>query len=267
MTRQSALNLFSLKNKVAIISGGSRGIGWEITKAYASAGSHVIFYYNSSTPSQVKSKCSEIIQEYGVQCQGYQVDITNPSSIESTTQAILQTFGKIDIFVANAGIPWTNNDVLHIEDDELAYTKWRNLFAIDVDSVHLCARSIGRVFQKQEFGNFIVTTSMSAHIVNVPQFQAPYNAAKAAVTMYAKSLAVEWSKFGARVNMVSPGYVATDLIEQLDPKLVDTWLDRIPVKRLATADELVGAYLYLASDASSYCCGTDLIVDGGYTIV
>lgn len=107
---------------------------------------------------------------------------------------------------------------------------------------------------------------MSATIVNVPQLQAAYNAAKAGVKHLSKSLAVEWAPF-ARVNSVSPGYIATKLSSFADPDVKAKWLQLTPLGREANPRELVGAYLYLASDASSYTTGADLNVDGGYTVV
>ena len=105
---------------------------------------------------------------------------------------------------------------------------------------------------------------MSGHIVNIPQYQATYNAAKAAVVHFCKSLAVEWAPFGARVNTVSPGYIATDISKFVSKEMRSAWLDKIPMHREGLANELKGAYLFFASDAGSYATGADLIVDGGY---
>ncbi|ODV84147.1 hypothetical protein CANARDRAFT_8825 [[Candida] arabinofermentans NRRL YB-2248] len=254
------LSLFSLKGKVAVVTGASKGIGFAIAEAYASAGATVIIYYNS-TP--VEAKVEYLKKKYGVQVKEYKCQVDNMKEIAKTTELVLEEFGKIDIFVANAGIAWDSKDILNIEDDEEAALEWKKLFQVDVDSVHYCARSIGKVFKKQGYGSFIVTASISAHIVNIPQFQAPYNSCKAAVLHYAKSIAIEWAGF-ARVNTISPGYVKTEMVENLPKGLMEEWCKFIPLGRLALPKELVGAYLYLASDASTYCTGTDIKIDGGY---
>lgn len=132
----------------------------------------------------------------------------------------------------------------------------------DLDSVYYSALSAGKYFKKQRSGSFIATASMSGHIVNVPQLQAAYNAVKAGVVHYCKSLAVEWASFGARANSVSPGYIATEISDFVPEDTKKIWRDLTPMKREGLANELKGAYLYLASDAATYTTGTDIRVDG-----
>ncbi|KAG7701591.1 hypothetical protein KL929_001073 [Ogataea haglerorum] len=258
----SPFELFSLKGKVAVVTGASKGIGLAVAEAYASAGANVALLFNQTPIDEIVKEFSE---KYGVECRGYKCPVTDFRAVNETVDKIVSDFGKLDIFVANAGVAWDKGEILSIEDDEEAIDEWKKLFSIDVDAIHYCARAVGKYFKKQGSGSFIITSSMSAHIVNFPQLQAPYNAAKAAVTHYARSLAVEWAGF-ARVNTVSPGYVKTELVAQLPSDLMNRWLGLIPLGRLALPKEIAGAYVFLASDAASYCTGSDILVDGGYCV-
>ncbi|CCH43053.1 Sorbose reductase [Wickerhamomyces ciferrii] len=253
----NVLDLFSLKGKVASITGSSTGIGLEVAKAYAQAGADVAIWYNSH-PADDKAK--EISEKYGVRAKAYKVSLTDFKSIDEAIKQIELDFGTIDIFVSNAGKAWTGGGILDQSDD----TEWKDVIDLDLNSIYYLSRAIGKIFKKKGTGTYIITASMSGHVVNIPQMQSGYNAAKAAVIHFAKSLAVEWSGF-ARVNTVSPGYIATELTKFADSELKKQWWSLIPMGREALPKELVGAYLYLASDASSYVTGTDIRVDGGYT--
>lgn len=183
--------------------------------------------------------------------------------------------GRLDIFVANAGIPWTQGTFLDGGIDH-----YRKVMATDMDSTYYCAYAAGQHWRRQKNegtdihgkkleryrgGSFIATASMSGHIVNIPQLQAAYNGAKAAILHFVKSIAVEMVQF-ARANTVSPGYMATEISDFVPPETKSIWRDKIPMGREGEAHELKGAYLYLASDISSYVTGTDIVVDGGYSL-
>lgn len=197
----------------------------------------------------------------------YQVNVLDAQAVEDAVNAQVKEFNnRLDVFVANSGIPWTQGPML---DGEVAH--YRKVVQTDLDGVFYCARAAGRVWREQKekglegfsAGSFIATASMSGHIVNIPQLQAAYNAAKSGVRHLCKSLSVEWVQF-ARVNTISPGYIATEISDFVPKETKDIWRDKIPMGREGEAHELVGAYLYLASDASSYTTGADIIVDGGY---
>ncbi|ODV63059.1 SDR family oxidoreductase [Ascoidea rubescens DSM 1968] len=253
------LDLFSLRGKVASITGSSSGIGYCIAESFAQAGADVAIWYNSS-PAAVE-KASRLSKLYNVKCRAYKCPINDSALVSQTIQQQLQDFGgKIDIFVANAGVAWTQGPLIDVNSDD----PWHNLIDLDLNGVYYCAKAIGRIFQQQHSGSLIITSSISAHIVNIPQKQACYNAAKAAVLHLAKSLAVEWAAFNARVNTVSPGYIQTEITDFASTDLKQKWWTYIPAGREGLPKELAGAYLYLASDASTYTTGSDIIVDGGY---
>lgn len=206
----------------------------------------------------------------------YVVDVTDADLVEKVVDGIVKDFnGRLDVFVANSGVPWTQGPALKGEIDH-----YHKVVSTDLDGTFFCARAAGKHFRRQGIegvdingtklkgytsGSFIATASMSGHIVNIPQLQAAYNAAKAGVSHLCKSLAVEWIKF-ARVNSVSPGYINTEISDFIPPETKDIWRGKIPMGREGEPSELKGIYLYLASDASSYTTGCDMIVDGGYCL-
>lgn len=251
------LNLFSLKGKVASVTGSSTGIGLAVAEGFAQAGADVALWYNSHNAD---AKAKEISEKYGVKAKAYKVVVTDPKAVEEAIAQQIKDFGKIDIFVANAGVPWTAGPLIDTDNHD----DWNKVINLDLTGVYYCAKYIGRHFRDQGKGSFVATASMSGHIVNFPQMQACYNAAKAGVRHLCASLAVEWAAF-ARVNSISPGYIATEISDFIDTETKAKWWSFTPLGREGEVQELVGAYLYLASDASSYTTGTDIRVDGGYT--
>nr|OQO28912.1 L-xylulose reductase [Rachicladosporium sp. CCFEE 5018] len=266
--------LFSLKHKTAIVSGAGAGIGLEVARALAEAGANVAIWYHSN--KDAIDKAAAIEQEFGVKgtSRAYQVDVTSASAVKDAIEAQVSDFNnRLDIFVANAGIPWTQGRMI---DGQLSH--YHNVVSTDLDSVFYCAQAAGEVWRRQytasasktlqnySGGSFVATASMSGHIANIPQLQSAYNAAKAGVIHLVRSLAVEWVKF-ARANSVSPGYINTEISKFIPPETKGIWRGKIPMGREGEPGELKGAYLYLASDASSYTTGTDIRADGGYTAV
>ncbi|KAK3939548.1 hypothetical protein QBC46DRAFT_409073 [Diplogelasinospora grovesii] len=265
--------LFSLKGKTAIVTGAAAGIGYAVAQGLAEAGANVAIWYNSNKIAL--DKAAELEKTFGVKCKAYQVDVTSYDAVQSAVDEIVKEFnGRLDIFVANSGIPWVEGPML---DGSLEH--YKNVVTTNLDGTFNCARAAGLHWRRQKkegttihgtklddsytYGSFIATASMSGHIANIPQLQAAYNASKAGVIHLCKSLAIEWVGF-ARANSVSPGYINTDISQFCSPEIKSVWLDKIPMGREGEVNELKGAYLYLASDASSYTTGSDLIVDGGY---
>ncbi|GFF26003.1 sorbose reductase homolog SOU2 [Aspergillus udagawae] len=268
----SLMQMFSLKGKTAIVTGAGAGIGLAVAEGLAEAGANVALWW--STNPKCAERAAEIASKYGVQTKAYQVDITNAKAVQEAVDQTVKDFnGRLDVFIANAGIPWTKGPMV---DGPLDH--YSNVVDIDLNGTFYCAKYAAAHWRRQKeegtdlngnklsnftYGSFVATASMSGHIVNFPQMQAAYNASKAAVIHLCKSLAVEWVKF-ARANTVSPGYIATEISNFVPEETKSIWKDKIPMGREGRAEELKGAYLYLASDAASYTTGADLVVDGGY---
>lgn len=165
--------------------------------------------------------------------------MTNQADVEATLQKISDNFGKLDVVVVNSGI------ASHGPAEDCTPEQWSKLMSVNLDGAFYTAQAAGRIFKTQGFGNIIFTASVSAVLVNTPQKQAAYNASKAAVVHLAKSLAVEWVDF-CRVNCISPGYIATDMLDQLPQDWKDKWFQDVPARRMCAPYELKGVSLNLA---------------------
>ncbi|GKZ92661.1 hypothetical protein CBS115989_2170 [Aspergillus niger] len=248
---------FDLTGKVAVVTGGARGIGLEVTRGLAEAGANVAVIYNSSQTADVTA--AEIASANNVRAAAYQADVTNQTQIENVIQQISKYFGKLDILVANSGIATC------VAAEDYTPSQWSEIMKVNLDGAFYSAQAAARIFKQQGYGNIIFTASVSATLVNVPQKQAAYNASKAGVVQMAKCLAVEWVDF-CRVNCISPGFIETEILDIHPEEWRNKWYDMIPAHRMAQTYELKGAYVFCASDASSYMTGGDLIIDGGYTL-
>ncbi|EIN11559.1 NAD(P)-binding protein [Punctularia strigosozonata HHB-11173 SS5] len=252
----SVFEMFSMKGKVAVVTGAGTGIGYQICRAYAEAGATVVLGYNSSAKA-AEENAATIAKDFGVKTKAIQIPQADAEKVEQAIKSVAQEFGRLDVVVANGGIGGSFDIAgASLED-------WRKVNSVNYDGVFYLARVAGTIFKAQGFGNFIATASMSGHIVNIPKNQAAYNAGKAAVIHFCKSLAVEWKDF-ARVNVVSPGFFDTKM--GAGPEVLKTAHEMAVLGRQGDPRELKGIFLYLASDASTFTTGSDIIVDGGYVL-
>ncbi|KAJ5602093.1 hypothetical protein N7510_011627 [Penicillium lagena] len=249
--------LFDLTGKVVAITGGGRGIGLAVATAYAEAGAKVAILYRTTTTASKTAE--ELASKHHTQARAYQADVTVPKEISTAIDQIVKDFGKLDVIVANAGICSEH------AAEEYTPEEFQEIMDVNVNGAFYTAQAAARVFKRQGFGNVVFTASVSATLVNTPQRQAAYNASKAGVLQLTKSLAVEWVNF-CRVNCVSPGYIQTQIMEYASEDVLNKWLSQIPARRFASPYELKGVYLFCASDASSYMTGSNLVVDGGFTL-
>ncbi|KAA8648303.1 hypothetical protein EYZ11_001987 [Aspergillus tanneri] len=259
-TANSLLELFSLKGRVVVVTGasGPRGMGIEAARGCAEMGANVAITY-ASRAEGAKKNVEELIKTYGVKAKAYKCDVGDYNSVEGVVRDVIAEFGQIDAFIANAGRTASSGILDGSVQD------WMEVIQTDLTGTFHCAKAVGPHFKQRGKGSFIITSSMSGHIANFPQEQTSYNVAKAGCLHLARSLANEWRDF-ARVNSISPGYIDTGLSDFVDQKIQDLWLSMIPLGRNGDAKELKGAYVYLASDASSYMTGNDMRIDGGYCV-
>ncbi len=251
------ISKFSLKGKKAYVTGGARGIGKCAAIALAEAGADIAIV---DMDIQEAEKTAKELRSFGVDSIAIKTDITNPDEVNKMIDTILDSFGTIDIAFNNAGI------CVNVKAEEMTYEQWKKVIDVNLTGVFLTAQAAGRVMIKNGKGSIINTASMSGHIVNVPQPQSAYNASKAGVIMLTKSLAVEWASHNVRVNCISPGYIGTEMTLKATD-WIPTWIESTPVKRMGTPEELQGAVLYLASDASGFTTGSDIVVDGAFTCI
>jgi NAD(P)-dependent dehydrogenase (short-subunit alcohol dehydrogenase family) len=251
------LDKFRLEGKKAFVTGGSRGIGKSVAMGLAEAGADIAIVARGLAAAE---ETAHEIERLGVRAIAVKADVTVPEQVDGMMKTIVGKFGTVDVAFNNAGIAVVENA------EEMSYESLKKVIDVNLIGLFLTCQAAAKVMIRRKRGSIINMASMSAHVVNVPQKTSNYNASKAGVVQLTKCLAVEWAPHNIRVNSISPGYTLTELARSFSEELMRQWIVKIPMGRMADPAELQGAVLYLASDASSYCTGTDLIIDGGYTL-
>jgi sorbose reductase len=251
----NAIDLFSLRGKSALVTGGSSGIGKHVALAYAQAGAAVaIAGRHHETLQEVAAQ----ITAEGGKAVAVTCDVTEAEQVNSMLDRVTDELGGVDIAVCNAGIISLDSLL------NMSFEEFQRIQSTNVNGVFLTAQAAAKAMvAQQRAGTIITTASMSGHIINDPQQVGHYCASKAAVIHLTKAMAMDFAPHNIRVNSVSPGYIMTELVEPLT-EYHSLWEPRVPLGRLGRPEELVGLYLYLASDASSYMTGSDIVIDGGY---
>lgn len=246
---------FTLAGKVALVTGGSRGIGQTAAIGFAKAGAEVVVLDRSEADETVQK-----IVQLGGKAYALTGDVTSEADVDAAVGAIFGRSGRLDVVFNNAGI------CIHQDTFTASIADFRRVVDINLTGELIVARAAARRMVAAGIrGSIINMASMSGTIVNIPQWQASYNASKAGVMHLTKSLAVEWAPYGIRVNSLSPGYIATPMSVDTPRELKDAWLPLMPFRRMGKPEELLPALLYLASSAAGYTSGSDVIVDGAYT--
>ncbi|KAG0648003.1 NADP-dependent mannitol dehydrogenase [Hyphodiscus hymeniophilus] len=204
-------------------------------------------------------KAQKIAAENNVQCRAYKANVTDAAQIESVLQQVVKDFGHFDILIANAGI------AAHYAAEDCTPDEFSHMMNVNLNGAYYSAQAAARIFKEQGHGNIVFTASVSAILVNVPEKQAAYNASKAGLVQLAKSLAVEWVDF-CRVNCISPGFIETEMLGMHSEETRAIWRQMVPARRNCEPYELKGAYVFCASNASSYMTGANLVIDGGYSL-
>ena len=246
-----------LAGQVALVTGGSKGLGREFCRALAGAGAAV------AVLSRHRDECDVVVGELtatGARALSVEADVTDRDALERCREQVETTLGPVDVLVNNAGIAM-KCDALDITVDD-----WRRVMAVNVDGVWNGSQIFGSGMVARRRGTIINIGSMSGFIVNRPQNQPGYNASKAAVHHLTRSLAAEWAPFGVRVNALAPGYVRTEMSPVDAPELQRQWIEDAPMRRAAEVTEFGPAIVFLASDASSFMTGEIMVMDGGYTL-
>jgi len=242
-----------LEGKVAIITGGTRGIGKGIALKFAQEGADVIFTYVSSeeTANAVKKE----IEAFGVKAKGYKSNAANMEDAVALIDKVVEEFGQIDILVNNAGI--TKDGLLMRMSEE----NFDDVIKINLNSVFNMTKAALRTFLKQRSGSIINMSSIVGVRGNAGQ--ANYSASKAGIIGFTKSIAAELGSRNIRCNAIAPGFIATEMTDKLDPEVVKGWSESIPLKRPGTPEDIANATVFLASDMSTYISGQVLSVCGG----
>jgi NAD(P)-dependent dehydrogenase (short-subunit alcohol dehydrogenase family) len=253
----SVLDRFRLDGKVALVTGGARGLGRTMAAALAEAGADVALTGRTLGPCE--NVASEIAAATGRQCRAYQADVTRAADVEGLASAVEADFGRVDILVNNAG---TN---IRGSIEQLTEADWDTVVDTNLKGPFLCARAIGPSMVRRQWGRVINLGSVLGVIALAGR--APYASSKAGIINLTRVLALEWAGTGVTANAICPGAFGTEMNRQLldDPVKYQEFVKRIPMGRWGDPEELAGAVVFLASDAATYVTGSALFVDGGWT--
>lgn len=242
-----------LKGKTALITGASRGIGSGIARVFAQHGAHVAFTYSASeAPALALQQELELL---GVKAKAYKSDASDFDACEVLATQVIEDFGSLDALINNAGI--TKDNLLM----RMSEADFDTVIRVNLMSVFNMTKAFQKIFLKQRSGSIINISSIVGVKGNAGQ--ANYAASKAGMIGFTKSIALELGSRNIRANAIAPGFIETEMTEQLDAAVVQQWRAGIPLKRGGTPEDVANACLFFASDLSSYITGQVLLVDGG----
>lgn len=248
--------LFSLKGKVAIVTGGGRGLGEQIAVGFAEAGANVVVC------SRRVEACEEVsgkLKEIGVESLALKCDITNPDDVKNVVERTVERFGRIDILVNNSGASWG------APAEEMPLEAWQKVLNVNVTGTFLMSQAAGKVMLEQGSGKIINIASVAGLKGSNPKVMDAigYNASKGAVITFTKDLAAKWGPRGIYVNAIAPGFFPTKMSKGLLEKGGQTILEGTPLRKFGSDTDLKGVAVFLAASASDYITGDVVIVDGG----
>lgn len=263
MTNRSMTDLFSMKDRVAIVTGGGTHLGSAFTEALSELGAHV---YIASRRAELCEETAAAMRARSLKVTALACDVTDEASVNSLVDQVMEREGRLDVFVANAGGSNTTAHPPHADVDEFRWTLEKNL-----TSTYMCAQAAGRVMIAQKSGSIIALGSIASRLASDPRIYiesfkrsgAPYVAAKAGTLALTKALAAEYSPHGVRVNCICPGQIPNDLTDKVQAEKFRTMN---AFHRTGLAEDIKGACALLASDAGKWITGTDILVDGGWSI-
>jgi len=253
------LDRFSLKGRVAVVTGGAQGIGLACVEALSEAGAYV---YIADRNLKIAQEAQAAMKAKGYAAGVIEMEVTDSKQVDAAAARVMAEKGRLDILVCNAGIARSQTPAEDVTDEH-----WLNVIDVNLNGLFWCCRAFGKTMLAAGRGSIINIGSMSGFIVNKPQQQAYYNASKAGVHHLTKSLAAEWGARGVRVNAVAPTYINTPLTAhaKTNEAMMGAWIDSTPMARMGEPDEIAAVVLFLASDASSLLTGSIVLADGGYT--
>jgi NAD(P)-dependent dehydrogenase (short-subunit alcohol dehydrogenase family) len=252
----------SLKGRVAMVTGGSRGIGKAIATGLAEAGADVVVL-SRETRDEGEALTAELRAIGAKGSFAMLADVTSRAALDGAVDETVKRLGKLDIMVANAGIG------IDVNAEDMTEEQWDRLMDVNLKGVFLTAQAAARHMIPHKSGSIVAISSLSAYVANGNP-QACYNTSKAGVNMLVRCLAYEWARHNIRVNAIAPGFIMTDILgpylKQSPDEAYGYMIRPAAMNRIGTPDELAGAAVFLASDASSYMTGQCMIIDGGYSL-
>jgi NAD(P)-dependent dehydrogenase (short-subunit alcohol dehydrogenase family) len=251
-------SLFDLTGRVAVVTGGSRGLGLEMATGLAEAGASLML---CARRDQWLTPAIAELRARGFTVEGMQCDVSRPEAVQAVVDTTVQAYGRLDILVNNAGVTWAAPPA------DMPFDKWQQVIDVNLTGSFLFSQAAGREMLKAGYGRIINVASIAGLMasVNGPHYAA-YAASKAGLMGLTRELAASWGRQGIRVNAIAPGYfhsrLADGAIVMVEPELKAT----SPMGRVGAEDELKGVVVFLAADASNYITGQVVVVDGGWSI-
>ncbi len=252
------MGFFDLEGKVAIVTGGNRGIGFAVAEGLAKAGATVVIANRNGDAGQA---AAQVIRDSGLKAAAIPTDVSEKTSVENLVAGVMAEYGKIDILVNSAGVI----DRGPVED--FSEAQYDFIMDINLKGLFLCCQLVGKQMIKQGKGKIINISSNVSEVIQPGRVV--YAASKAGVSHLTRGMALEWAKHGINVNAVGPGPTITELNRKYfedNPADLQERIDSIPMARVGDPQDMVGAAIFLASDASNYVTGQTLLVDGGSTL-
>jgi NAD(P)-dependent dehydrogenase (short-subunit alcohol dehydrogenase family) len=249
--------LFNLSGRVAIITGGSVGLGRQMAEGLAEAGASVVLC------ARKKERCEQAAEELrhlGVKTLALGCDVKNPNDVQAAVDSTVSQFGRIDILINNAGTSWG------APVEEMRLEHWNKVIETNLTGTFLFSQAVGKIMLPQRRGKIINIASVAGLRGAPPEFQAiGYHASKGGIIAFTKDLACKWGIHNIQVNAIAPGWFPTNMSQVVIERNKEAFLGKIPLRRFGNEHDLKGAAVYLASDASDYVTGHVLVVDGGQT--
>ena len=259
MSNEFCVPTYDLTGKVALVTGGTRGIGYGIAAAFAAAGAAVVI------TSRKPADCAAVQKEFedkGYKALGVAIDVSETEKIPALVEQIVQKFGHLDILVNNAGIGGVEKPILDINEDE-----WDQTHNINLKGAYFCAKAVAAQIKKQGTGGRIINLGSAAGII-APKYTSVYAATKSAMIHLTKIMANEWARYGINVNAIAPGYIITEMTKGVmeDEKNANAVMKKIALRRFGDLSDVAGVALFLSSEGSKYLTGVLIPIDGGMTI-
>lgn len=250
---------FTLENKVALITGASRGLGRHLCTAFSEVGADIVAV---SRNEKLLTSLYDEVQSRGGKAFPVVADISKGDDVKKMVEKAIREFGRIDILVNNAGISGPTKLFKDIEESE-----WMEVISTNLNGTLLCTKHVGKEMIERKKGNIINISSVLGTIGTY--FVSPYSITKAGIIQFTKNIALEWARFNIRVNCISPGMLKTDMIEEVwlnDEKMMSVLLKNTPLRKVGRTEDIVGAAVFLASEASGHITGENISIDGGFAM-
>lgn len=256
----SLKDIFDLSGKVALVTGGSRGLGKEMAEGLAEAGASLMLL---ARREQWLNSAVEEFRDHGFRCEGTICDVADPEDVRRTVERTIEEFGQIDILINNAGVTWG------APAEDMPLDKWNMVIQINLTGAFLFSQRVGREMLKRKSGNIINVASIAGLLGTMEEGQhiVGYVAAKGGIIAMTREFAAKWARRGIRVNAIAPGFFPSRMTEKTLEQAQAQIEAAVPMGRIGGEGELKGVAVFLASAASGYITGQTIVVDGGSTIV